>query len=124
MVTMTSDLATIPAAPVAIDENRLAHLRQKAALAAVVQPWQPCEGETLEGQIVGGQQASGPFGEQPQMLVQTPSGGVFSVWLTRWLLQQLQTQQANVGSLVSLTFHGKAQSKTGKTFNRYTLVVA
>lgn len=113
-----------PAAPVAIDETRLAQLRQKAALAAAVQPWKPEAGATLEGQIVGGQQASGPFGEQPQMLVQTPEGGVFSVWLTRWLLQQLQAQQANVGSLVSLTFLGKEQSKTGKTFNKYSLVVA
>jgi hypothetical protein len=58
------------------------------------------------------------------MLVQTPSGGVFAVWLTQWLVQQLQAQQANVGNLVSLTFHGKQQSRTGKWFNRYSLVVA
>jgi hypothetical protein len=120
------DLIQTPtsAAPVAIDENRLAQLRQKAALVAAVRPWKPEEGDTLEGQIVGSRKESGPFGEQPQMLVQTPEGGVFSVWLTRWLMEQLRAQQATAGSLVSLTFLGKEQSKTGKTFNRYSLVVA
>ena len=97
-----------PIAPSALDQ-----LRQKAALSTGIETWQPTPGDVLEGVIVGSRKVSGPFGEQPQMLVQSPTGGVVAVWLNGWLLRQLRAQVADIGDLVSLTFHGRETSRTG-----------
>lgn len=113
---------TLPA-PVAIDPDRLARLQEKARLNASIEVWKPQPGDTLTGAIVGSRKESGPFGPQHQALIQTPGGGVVAVWLTAWLLERLRAEDAEVGSLVALTFHGQEQSRTGKRFNRMTLVV-
>ncbi|WP_295404493.1 hypothetical protein [uncultured Thiocystis sp.] len=104
-------------------------MRAKAALDVQIQVWKPTPGDCLEGRIVGSRQSQGPFGDQPQMLVQTPINDVndapviIATWLTPWLKDQLRTQQAALGDLLSLTFGGKETSKTGKAFNRMTLTV-
>lgn len=113
---------TMPA-PVAIDPDRLERLRKKAELTRTITVWKPEAGETLEGAIVGSRKESGPFGPQHQALVQTPDGSVVAVWLTAWLLERLRSEDAEIGSLIALTFHGKEQTKAGKWFNRMTLVV-
>lgn len=123
---MTQTLATLDntlPAPVAIDPQRLARLEEKARLSAVIEPWKPEPGDTLTGAIVGSRKEQGPFGPQHQALIQRPDGGVVAVWLTHWLLERLRAEDAEIGSLLALTFHGKEQSKTGKWFNRMTLVV-
>ncbi|MBK5965770.1 hypothetical protein CCR95_17215 [Thiocystis minor] len=107
--------------PIAASE--LARLRAKAALDVQIQVWKPTPGDCLEGRIVGSRQSQGPFGDQPQMLVQTPINDVIAAWLTPWLKAQLHTQHAALGDLLSLTFDGKDTSKTGKAFNRMTLTV-
>lgn len=104
-----------PIAPSALEA-----LRRKAAMQQQIQNWKPTPGDTLEGVIVGSRKAGAGFGMQNQMLVQTPDGAVVAVWLTAWLLQQLRAQEAELGDLVSLTFHGR---ETGKTFNRYSVTV-
>ena len=127
MMTPTQALTTSdnsPPAPVEIDQARLARLREKARLSAVIQPWKPEPGETLEGAIVGSRKEQGPFGPQHQALVQTPDGSVMAVWLTAWLLERLRAEDAEIGSLVALTYHGQEVSKTGKRYNRMTVVVA
>jgi hypothetical protein len=113
---------TLPA-EVAIDPDRLARLREKARLSAVIQPWKPEPGETLEGAIVGSRKESGPFGPQHQALIQRPDGSVVAVWLTAWLLERLRAEDAEIGSLIALTFHGQETTKAGKRYNRMTLVV-
>ncbi|MEA3642964.1 MAG: hypothetical protein VBE63_23925 [Lamprobacter sp.] len=115
--------ATTEVSPVAIDTDRLARLREKARLSAEIDTWRPEPGNVLEGAIVGSRQESGPFGPQHQALVQTPSGQVTAVWLTPWLLERLRAEDAEIGSLISITFHGQAQSQTGKRYNRMTVVV-
>lgn len=113
---MSTDLTTIPAAA-------LARLRDKARLAATVETWKPAPGDVLEGVIAGSRLATGPFGEQRQMLVQGIDGATVAVWLSGWLVSQLKAQGAELGDLVSIAFHGKEFGKSGKPFNRITLVV-
>lgn len=117
-------IATIQnTAPAPIDHSALARLREKAALQASITVWRPEPGDTIEGAIVGSRTEQGPFGEQQQMLVQTPDDGVKAVWLTKWLMGQLQANAADLGDLLSLTFHGKEQGARGQQFNRMSLTV-
>lgn len=108
---------------VTIDQSALAALREKARINSEVQPWKPAPGETLEGIIVGSRKVEGPFGEQAQALIQTPDGSVVAVWLTQWLLGQLRANAADIGDLVSLTFHGKETGARGQSFNRMSVTV-
>ncbi len=110
-------------APIAIPSAALERLRQAARINAEVTSWKPTPGETLEGVIAGSRMASGPFGDQRQMIVQTPEGALIAAWLTDWLLTQMKLQGAERGDLVSLTFHGREHGKSGKAFNRYSVTV-
>ncbi|MCC7277935.1 MAG: hypothetical protein IT487_06420 [Chromatiaceae bacterium] len=113
---MTQALVT-PIPPGALEQ-----LRRKAATANQIQTWKPQPGDTLEGLIEGARKTDGPFGVQEQVLVRTPEGGLIAVWLTKWLTQQLRANGAELGDLLSLTFHGKELGKSGAAFNRMTLV--
>ncbi len=106
-----------------IDQSALKRLREKARLNTKITAWKPEPGEILEGIIAGSRKVEGPFGEQMQALIQTPEGAVVAVWLTPWLLGQLQTQDANIGDLLSLTFVGKETSTRGQSFNRMIVTV-
>ncbi|MBK1619988.1 hypothetical protein CKO42_16380 [Lamprobacter modestohalophilus] len=124
---MTQALSTLDntlPAEVTIDPDRLDRLRKKAELTRTITVWKPEPGDTLEGAIVGSRKESGPFGPQHQALIQTPDGSVVAVWLTAWLLERLRAEDAEIGSLVALTFHGQETTKTGKRYNRMTVVVA
>ena len=106
----------------AIPATALEQLRRKAATANQIETWKPQPGDTLEGLIEGARKTDGPFGVQEQVLVRTPEGGLIAVWLTKWLTQQLRANGAELGDLLSLTFHGKELGKSGAAFNRMTLV--
>jgi len=106
-----------------IDQAALARLRAKAAAESAVDTWHPKPGDVLEGVIAGSRQATGPFGPQQQMLVRTPNGATIAVWLTKWLIGALRAQNAELGDLVSVTFHGRGTSRTGAQFNRLSVTV-
>lgn len=57
------------------------------------------------------------------MIVKQPDGSLWAVWLTGWIMKQLQLQSAEIGSLIALQFIERATSATGKRFNRMSLVV-
>ena len=106
-----------------IPQNALDRLREAARLKAATTTWKPSPGDVLEGALVGSQEMTGPFGQQTQAVIQTIEGAFVAVWLNPWLLTQFRQQGADIGDLVSLTFHGQEQGKSGKRFNRMTLVV-
>lgn len=86
--------------------------------------WQPSAGETIAGVIQG----SGPFknslyDEQKILLLQNDKGSVVSIGLNRYLIHSLKQNNAALGDLVTITFHGKEQKNNGRSFNRYTLLV-
>lgn len=86
--------------------------------------WQPSAGETISGVT----QSSGTFNnslydEQKTMLLQEDNGSVVSVGLNRYLIHSLKQNNAALGDLVTVTFHGKEQKNSGRSFNRYTLFV-
>ena len=115
--------ATYTHVPAVIDQSALARLREKARLESENQTWKPSPGETLEGVIAGSRKVEGPFGEQTQVLVQTPEGTVIATWLTEWLLGQLRAQAADIGDLISLHFIGKEAGRRGQSFNRMSVTV-
>lgn len=89
-----------------------------------VTQWQPSAGETISGAIQG----SGTFNdslydEQKTMLLTDDNGSVVSVSLNRYLIHNLKQNNAALGDLVTVTFHGKEQKNNGRSFNRYTLLV-
>ncbi len=86
--------------------------------------WKPSAGETITGVIQG----SGTFNdslydEQKTMLLQGNNSSVVSVDLNRYLIHSLKQNNAALGDLVTVTFHGKEQKNNGRSFNRYTLLV-
>ncbi|MDO9215523.1 MAG: hypothetical protein Q8Q54_04325 [Methylococcales bacterium] len=86
--------------------------------------WQPKAGDTIAGII----QSSGTlndslYDEYKTMLLQDDSGAIVGVDLNRYLIHSLKQQNATLGDLVTVTFHGKEQKNSGRSFNRYTLQV-
>jgi hypothetical protein len=94
-----------------------------------IKVWQPVDGETLIGQIVGNRLASGIFGENLKILIKDKSGTVIAVWVTRRLGKKLNNQCACKGDVIRLTFVGKKPSPGGHlytqggSYNEYELVV-
>jgi len=104
--------------------DRLNALRQRATQTSEIKHWQPTAGACITGIIKGSGSFHHPlYGEQKTMLLQDEKGDITSVILTRYLSQGLKLQNAAIGDLCAVTFHGKERSKTGHTFNRYSLLV-
>lgn len=101
--------------------DRIAALKQRSTLA--IETWQPEPGESLIGELVGSQKASGVYGENYQILIKDESGAVTAAWLTQWLKDNLKAQGADQGDLIALTFLGKKQSPAGRFYNAYSLLV-
>jgi len=101
--------------------TRMAALRQKATQAP--EAWNPEPGDSLVGILIGHQKAVGTYGENYQILVKDELGTVTAAWLTQWLKQNLQSQGAETGDLIALTFLGKKQSPAGRFYNAYSLIV-
>jgi hypothetical protein len=85
--------------------------------------WYPESSDCLIGQLIGIKKASGIYGETHQILVQTEGGTVEAAWLTAWLEENLQAQNAAAGDLIALTYLGKKQSPSGRICNSYSLLV-
>lgn len=86
--------------------------------------WQPSAGDTITGVIQGsGRFKDAVYDEQKTLLLQDDKGSIVSVGLNRYLLHSLKQQDAALGDLVTVTFHGKEQKNNGRSFNRYTLRV-
>lgn len=86
--------------------------------------WRPSAGETITGVIQGsGTFKDSLYDEQKTMLLQDDNGSVVSISLNRYLIHSLKQNDAALGDLVTVTFHGKEQKNNGRSFNRYTLRV-
>jgi hypothetical protein len=85
--------------------------------------WYPESGDCLIGQLIGIKKASGIYGETHQILVQTKDGTIEAAWLTAWLEENMQAQNAAAGDLIALTYLGKKQSPSGRIRNSYSLLV-
>lgn len=86
--------------------------------------WQPSAGETIAGIIQGcGVWKNLLYDEQKNMRLQDDSGAVVSIALNRYLLHSLKQNNAALGDLVTLTFHGREQKSNGRSLNRYTLLI-
>ena len=100
-----------------------------AEITTPIKIWQPKEGDSLIGQIVGTRMESGIYGENLQVLVKDKHGIVSAVWLTKRLRKKLNNQCAQIGDLIKLTFVGKKVLPGGQfytkggSYNDYDLIV-
>ncbi|MCX7068165.1 MAG: hypothetical protein NTW85_10800 [Methylococcales bacterium] len=86
--------------------------------------WQPSAGDTIAGLIQGsGTFNNSLYDEQKTLFLQDDNGAVVGVVLNRYLMHSLKQNNAALGDLVTVTFHGKEQKNNGRSFNRYTLLV-
>lgn len=86
--------------------------------------WQPSTGDAITGIIQGsGVWKNLLHDEQKIMLLQKENGAVVGVTLNRYLLHSLTQSNAALGDSVTVTFHGREQKTSGRSFNRYTLIV-
>jgi len=83
-----------------------------------IKTWQPVDGETLVGQIVGTRLASGLYGENHQLLVKDKYGNITAVWATKRFKKKLKNQCACKGDLITLTFVGKKPSPGGHFYTK------
>lgn len=86
--------------------------------------WQPSAGDTIEGIIQGSGAAKDLlYDEHKTLFLQGDNGAIVGVDLNRYLIHSLKQHNAALGDLVTVTFHGKEQKNSGRSFNRYTLLV-
>ena len=86
--------------------------------------WQPSAGDTIAGFIHGSGAAKDLlYDERKTLLLQEDNGAIVGVELNRYLMHSLKQNNAALGDLVTVTFHGKEQKNNGRSFNRYTLLV-
>ena len=86
--------------------------------------WQPSAGNTISGIIQGSGAAKDLlYDGRKTLLLQEDNGAIAGVELNRYLMHSLKQNNAALGDLVTVTFHGKEQKNNGRSFNRYTLLV-
>ena len=86
--------------------------------------WQPSAGNTIAGIIQGSGAANDLlYDGRKTLFLQQDSGAIVGVELNRYLMHSLKQNNAALGDLVTVTFHGKEQKNNGRSFNRYTLLV-
>lgn len=85
--------------------------------------WRPAEGESLIGILEGVVPATGPFGDGNQIPVRDADDVIWRLWLTGYLRSQLAAYKAERGAEVGILFEGKGVSSSGRSFNRYQVVV-
>ncbi len=110
---MSSDLST-----------QLTILRQRLEESQGIHHWRPEPGDTLLGTLRGLKPAQGPFGQGHMLIIEAEDGELWSMRLTAFLKAELEAQGARPGTLVGIKYLGKGTSKrSGKTYNRYEVVV-
>jgi hypothetical protein len=108
----------------AVQETKFAALKQRNSITPDFENWKPLEGETLLGQIVGGEIFNHPlYGEQKVMKVKAEGGACLNVFLNKWLMNALESFAATTGDFIALTFKGKKRTASGNWFNAYALDV-
>jgi len=86
--------------------------------------WQPSAGDSIEGIIQGSGAAKDLlYDEHKTLFLQEDNDAIVGVDLNRYLIHSLKQHNAALGDLVTVTFHGKEQKNSGRSFNRYTLLV-
>jgi len=105
--------------------TQLATLKNRVTMAQPeFENWKPSEGETLLGEIVGGDIFNHClYGEQKVMKVRAENGALINVFLTKWLMNALEGYGAVTGDYIALTFKGKRKAANGNFYNCYGLDV-
>ncbi len=104
--------------------TKFAALKQRNSITPEFENWKPTDGETLLGEIVGGEVFQHPlYGEQKVMKVKSENGALINVFLNKWLMNALESFAATTGDFIALTFKGKKKTSNGNLFNAYQLDV-
>lgn len=103
--------------------SRLTNLKTK--IGNLDQPvyWKPKIGEIIAGIIITRGFFTHPsFGRQETIILKTVDG-VYSVILSKYLLQGLESQNGQVGDLCAIAFHGKEAISETVKINKYTMLI-
>ncbi len=85
--------------------------------------WKPSPGDRLIGILEGAVPSVGPFGHGAQLIIRDTNGVQWRLWLTGFIRAQLAAYKASIGDEVGILFQGKGVGASGKSFNRYQIVV-
>jgi hypothetical protein len=97
---------------------------QAPALASDVRFWSHEDFQPLIGKILGFDGFEHPsYGKQETVIVERENSEVVSAILTGYLQTGMAMQGGDIGDLILIEKQGKAQSKHGKTFNKFRLVI-
>jgi hypothetical protein len=100
---MTTEIATT--------ETKMTALKNRVTTTPEFENWKPSAGETLIGEIVGGDIFKHPlYGEQKVMKVRAEGGACINVFLNKWLMNALESFAATTGDFIALTFKGKKKT--------------
>jgi hypothetical protein len=106
---------------VTIMTNRIARLKKRAAQSSELQELD--DDEIFIGMLVDSQGTADSYGENYQIFTNDESGNHTVVSPAGWLKENLQTQGAEVGDLIAITFSGKKQSPAVRNYNAYSLII-
>ena len=97
---------------------------QAPALASDIRFWAHEPKQPLLGTILGFDSFEHPsYGRQETVIVKRDTGEVVSAILTNYLQNGMQMQSGEVGDLIFIEKLGQERSKTGKTFNKFQIVI-
>lgn len=102
-------------------QDRIAAMQAK--VAQPISTWEPMPGETLIGELHSRREVSGAYGLQQQFVIRGIDGSLTAYYLTKWIEDSLRNQKAQYGSIIALTFLGKKQTASGKSYNAFELMV-
>jgi hypothetical protein len=89
------------------------------------EPWEPAEGEVLEGEYLGKRTTSGFGSETPVYYVEDWDGNVHSILGHTMMVAEMQQEDAEPGDLISVTYEGMQNADGAKgEFYAYTVVTA
>lgn len=101
--------------------DRIAAMIQR--VSAPIEQWSPEIGDILIGELYDRKTVQSQYGAQEQFVVRTQHGQLISYWLNKYISEQLKAQHATYGSIIAVTYGGKAETSTGKSYHKYSVLV-
>lgn len=101
--------------------DRILALKQKAEQSIAL--WDAAAGSTICGELFSKREVATQYGQQTQFILKDESENLVAYWLSKFIEQQLRSQNAQYGDLVAVTSHGKAKTAQGKEYNSFSVLV-
>lgn len=101
--------------------DRILALKQKAEQSVAL--WDAAAGTTIAGELFSKREVLTQYGQQSQFILRDEAGNLVAYWLSKFIEGQLRSQNAQYGSIIAVSSHGKAKTATGKEYNSFSVLV-